>query len=467
MDFDLDSFIGREITCNIQLDAGQIRAAGPPGIGRPCRRGRATDQCPDHRRACGARRAATFSTSSRCAPGCTWPRSPPTARSSRTRPCADPGRTAGRLRLSRRQAPDRDLPASAITRPSSTRATSNSSSRLCQEWGISYFFEHSEGKHRLVLIDNMGAYKKNDSAAYQQVEYHAPGWKVDAEYVHSFVPHTSSPAASTPAATTTTPAPRADLSVGRSDPRPRARPTARSTNGTQRGRQPLRAAPRGQGRGQRPAGRRPPVGAAAHAGPAHPRRRAQASGNLRGMVPGCSFQLQKHPRQKANAEYLILDTRLLIEDVAQDSQIVARARSQAALEGGGRLHRASDHRAAAPGADAGQALHARPAVRAGGRPRRPEHLDRRTGPHQGAVPLGPHRPEEDQHSTCWIRVSSPWAGNQLGGMQIPRIGQEVIVDFYRRRPGPADLHGACTTRRTCRPGHCRASRRCRASGAGS
>jgi type VI secretion system secreted protein VgrG len=47
-------------------------------------------------------------------------------------------------------------------------------SRLCQKWGISYFFEHGDGKHRLVLIDNMGAYRKNDSAAYQEVEYHAP-----------------------------------------------------------------------------------------------------------------------------------------------------------------------------------------------------------------------------------------------------------------------------------------------------
>jgi type VI secretion system secreted protein VgrG len=42
--------------------------------------------------------------------------------------------------------------------------------RLCQEWGINYFFEHSEGKHRLVLIDNLGGHKANPSAAYQQVE---------------------------------------------------------------------------------------------------------------------------------------------------------------------------------------------------------------------------------------------------------------------------------------------------------
>jgi type VI secretion system secreted protein VgrG len=30
--------------------------------------------------------------------------------------------------------------------------------RLCEEWGISYHFAHSQGKHRLVLCDAMGAY---------------------------------------------------------------------------------------------------------------------------------------------------------------------------------------------------------------------------------------------------------------------------------------------------------------------
>ncbi|MBC7619163.1 MAG: type VI secretion system tip protein VgrG, partial [Candidatus Saccharibacteria bacterium] len=50
--------------------------------------------------------------------------------------------------------------------------------RLTQEHGISFWFAHSEGKPRLVLIDNMGAYKKNASAAYQQVPYHPPGWKI-------------------------------------------------------------------------------------------------------------------------------------------------------------------------------------------------------------------------------------------------------------------------------------------------
>jgi type VI secretion system secreted protein VgrG len=42
--------------------------------------------------------------------------------------------------------------------------------------------------------------------------------------------------------------------------------------------------------------------------------------------------------------------------------------------------------------------------------------------------------QKNQHSTCWLRVSSPWAGNQLGGVHIPRIGQEVIVDFIGGDP---------------------------------
>ncbi|RZI76364.1 MAG: type VI secretion system tip protein VgrG [Variovorax sp.] len=42
--------------------------------------------------------------------------------------------------------------------------------------------------------------------------------------------------------------------------------------------------------------------------------------------------------------------------------------------------------------------------------------------------------EEDEDSTCWVRVSQPWAGKGWGGYFIPRIGQEVIVDFINGSP---------------------------------
>ena len=37
--------------------------------------------------------------------------------------------------------------------------------------------------------------------------------------------------------------------------------------------------------------------------------------------------------------------------------------------------------------------------------------------------------KNDENSSCWIRVSHPWAGKGWGAVAIPRIGQEVIVDF--------------------------------------
>src|SRR6516165_4075558 len=42
--------------------------------------------------------------------------------------------------------------------------------------------------------------------------------------------------------------------------------------------------------------------------------------------------------------------------------------------------------------------------------------------------------KHDEQSSCWIRVSQPWAGKQWGFVAIPRIGQEVIVDFLEGDP---------------------------------
>jgi type VI secretion system secreted protein VgrG len=42
--------------------------------------------------------------------------------------------------------------------------------------------------------------------------------------------------------------------------------------------------------------------------------------------------------------------------------------------------------------------------------------------------------EADEKSSCWIRVSQSWAGKNWGSMQIPRIGQEVLVDFIHGDP---------------------------------
>lgn len=40
----------------------------------------------------------------------------------------------------------------------------------------------------------------------------------------------------------------------------------------------------------------------------------------------------------------------------------------------------------------------------------------------------------DENSSCWVRVSSAWAGQGYGGVQIPRVGDEVVVDFINGEP---------------------------------
>ncbi|PHM51190.1 hypothetical protein Xekk_03907 [Xenorhabdus sp. KK7.4] len=42
--------------------------------------------------------------------------------------------------------------------------------------------------------------------------------------------------------------------------------------------------------------------------------------------------------------------------------------------------------------------------------------------------------KSDDQSSCWIRVTQPWAGQGWGMLAIPRIGQEVVVDFLHGDP---------------------------------
>jgi type VI secretion system secreted protein VgrG len=47
----------------------------------------------------------------------------------------------------------------------------------------------------------------------------------------------------------------------------------------------------------------------------------------------------------------------------------------------------------------------------------------------------------DENSSCWIRVAQVWAGKKWGAMYIPRIGQEVIVEFLEGDPDQPIITG--------------------------
>ena len=77
--------------------------------------------------------------------------------------------------------------------------------------------------------------------------------------------------------------------------------------------------------------------------------------------------------------------------------------------------------------------------------------------------------KNDENSSCWIRVGTSWAGRQWGAIRIPRIGQEVIVDFLEGDPDQPIIVGSVynadmmppydAARRTRRRAASRAARR--------
>lgn len=311
-------------------------------------------------------------------------------------------------------------------------------SRLTQEWGISYHFEHSKGRHRLVLTDAVGTFLTHDSEVYNRVDFHPPGWRTDDEYIHGFAPVSRLASGRYVSRDYDYTRSLADLGVGLSDPRPTAEAEQEiylwqdSLAGSHYAQPGAGVAKDGDPWAEgRQLARLRMDALRTHA------NRAEAVGNLRGMVPGRTFWLQRHPRESANIEYLVLETTLLLEVAASDSQ--------RRLNGPGETDRRQHWRAEVRFVAHPRSEELRPALS--------QRKPLTHGP-QPAVVVGPEGQDlwtdeygrikvqfpwdrigqKNQNSSCWVRVSSPWAGNQLGGVNVPRIGQEVIIDFYGGDP---------------------------------
>ena len=48
----------------------------------------------------------------------------------------------------------------------------------------------------------------------------------------------------------------------------------------------------------------------------------------------------------------------------------------------------------------------------------------------------------DENSSCWIRVSQNWAGRRWGAVFLPRVGQEVLVEFLEGDPDQPMVTGS-------------------------
>jgi type VI secretion system secreted protein VgrG len=57
----------------------------------------------------------------------------------------------------------------------------------------------------------------------------------------------------------------------------------------------------------------------------------------------------------------------------------------------------------------------------------------------------------DDNSSCWMRVSQPWAGGAYGVMNIPRVGHEVLVTFFEGDPDRPVITGRLYNAATGQP----------------
>lgn len=155
----------------------------------------------------------------------------------------------------------------------------------------------------------------------------------------------------------------------------------------------------------------------------------QMSATIRGMHAGFRFTLQDHPAANLNREYLV-------------TAVNHRARLAPSAEGGA--------------AERGEAYIAKFETIASDVPYRPQLKTEKPFVHgtQTAIVVGPageeiytdkygrvkiqfhwdHQGTFNENSSFWVRVAHGLAGGQYGIMFLPRVGQEVIVDFLEGNP---------------------------------
>ncbi|AIR88614.1 type VI secretion system tip protein VgrG [Pseudomonas cremoricolorata] len=292
-------------------------------------------------------------------------------------------------------------------------------SRLLEEEGIYYYFRHEQERHVLVLADAYGAHQS--VAGYESVPFYPPdGQHRERDHINDwYLAQEVQPGS---------------LELNDYDfQRPGARINVRS------------AMPRPHQAGDYPLFDYPGEYQHSEHGEHYARTRLEAlqtqhervelSGNARGLGSGHLFSLSGFTRADQNREYLIVAARYHVV--------------QERLESGGGNTSAQFHGNLSC-IDAQQSF----------RPLASTQRPLVKGP-QTAVVVGPageeiwtdqygrvkvhfHWDRHDQsneNSSCWIRVSQAWAGKNWGSMQVPRIGQEVIVSFLEGDPDQPIITG--------------------------
>jgi type VI secretion system secreted protein VgrG len=289
-------------------------------------------------------------------------------------------------------------------------------SRLIEHEGIYYYFEHSKGKHELVLADDVG--RLSAVQGYSDVPYYPPSstraqrerdclsvWQINESFQ-----------------------PAAFASADYDFERPRAAanavaPVAKRSDTSK------------YEMFDYPATANPPTANAVEKLAkvrAEQSRSAQAivraGGDAVGLAAGRVFRLAQHPRKDFNKSYLVTSTDLTVTATAGQTgggeEGVELSISLTAVD------------TAVPFRPA--CVTPKPVIQG-------TQTARVVGPSgkeiwtdkYGRVKVKFHwdrASKDDGNSSCWVRVAQHWVGHGFGAQYVPRIAQEVVVSFLEGDP---------------------------------
>jgi len=280
-------------------------------------------------------------------------------------------------------------------------------SRLMEHEGIYYYFKHENGQHTLVMTDDIASHEP--MPGYDNIPYFGPDrlGKPQEEYISMWE-----------IAAQITPDGYATVDYDFTKPGASLDAVSKRSGGSQSGNLEMFE---WQGGFQEP-----------DHGEQYSRVRLQelqsvqeqnrGLSNARGIAPGRIFNLKNHPRSAENKEYLVVSVnyRMSIagystntgsEDFYEESFIALPSSIQYRAPRVTPIPRTHGPQTARVVGPAGEEIW----TDKYGRIKVQFHWDR----------YG----KKNENSSCWVRVSSPWAGGGFGGLQLPRINDEVVVDF--------------------------------------
>jgi type VI secretion system secreted protein VgrG len=290
-------------------------------------------------------------------------------------------------------------------------------SRLMEQEGIYYFFQHREGVHTMVLADALGAHAATDGHA--ELPYQ---------------PQSGASKASTEAAITEFATARSVQTIKYSltdyDPMsPKKSLLALDSISNADGNHPVPKLDSFDYPGDH---------LSTDAGKHYAQVRLEASNvaqslctgatNVCGVLTGALFKLTKFPRSELNQEYLVVGSTVHIENAAEVSgqqggdqffchfSVIQSRQPFRSMQTAVRPTIAGLQTAVVSGSDTAEDI----------------SVDK-----YGRIQVTFHwnKPDKENfHISCPVRVASSWAGKNWGAVNIPRVGQEVVVSFLEGDP---------------------------------